>query len=101
MSDLYKIRQQKTFRGQTAGGILRTAKICEMQCGDYNIFVTDKNGREYQAIMTDSGNLLLADYGVAVALLITSNTAACTLQKLEKECADLMLKDDPSLEQYL
>ena len=101
MNNLYAIRSQKTWIGQTAGGILRTAKICKMQSGNYDIFVTDKKGKEYQSILTNDYNLLLSDHGTSIVLLTISDTSVRKMQKLEKRCNELMIKDDLTIKQYL
>ena len=40
---------QNTYKGQRAGGILKTAKVVRMQAGNYEIRVKDRDGRELLA----------------------------------------------------
>ena len=42
---------QKTYKGQWAGGILKTAKVVRMQAGNYEIRVKDRDGRELLAYL--------------------------------------------------
>jgi hypothetical protein len=78
---------QKTFHGQTAGGLLKTATVVKMRSGNYEIIIDDKRGHEYIAILTDyySHSLLIMDCGVIAAELPLSYTALRRARELTKE----------------
>lgn len=94
MTNLYQVQPQKTFHGQTAGGILKTAKICKMQCGDYQVFVKDSKGSEFMALLSDNDHLVLSDYGVIRAVLYLSDTAEAKIRNLESKAANLYEKEN-------
>ena len=58
---------QKTYKGQRAGGILKTAKVVRMQAGNYEIRVKDRDGRELIAYL---GEDLLIGGGVITDVLV-------------------------------
>ena len=86
------IQSQRTICGQTAGGLLKTARIIEMQSGEYQVFVTLKNGETLRAILSDKGYMVLTDYGYCAAVLYTSAKAEARLAKLEAQADNLILK---------
>lgn len=85
---------QKTYKGQTAGGILRTAKAIKMQAGNSEIVVRDRDGEELFAALGDrpgfAGGLItdvlvLFTLDGVVARLSTSDKALARLAQLEAE----------------
>ena len=82
---------KKTYKGQRAGGILKTAKVVRMQAGNYEIRVKDRDGRELLAYLGDRPGFVLRDVlmlccsdGV-VARLNMSDRAYNKMRELEKE----------------
>ena len=85
---------QKTYKGQLAGGILKTAKVVRMQAGNYEIRVKDRDGRELLAHLGNCpgfGRGLIEDVLVlycadgVVARLNMSDRAYNKMRELEKE----------------
>jgi hypothetical protein len=72
----------KTYKGKTAGGILKTAKVGQTKAGTTEVFVTVA-GREMVADLTERGNLVLCDGGQPV-FVATSDRAESTLRSLAK-----------------
>ena len=58
---------QRTYKGQRAGGILKTAKVVRMQAGNCEIGVKDRDGRELLAYL---GEDLLIGGGVITDVLV-------------------------------
>lgn len=85
---------KKTYLGQTAGGILKTARVCKMAMGDKAIFVKTRDGRNYMARLgsrigfaggTIRDVMLLWDDSGIVAALETSSAAYQKMCRLERE----------------
>ena len=85
---------QKTYKGQTAGGILKTAKVVRMQAGNYEIVVKDRDGCELIAFLGEdlligggviSDVLVLCNFDGVVARLNMSDRAYNKMRELEKE----------------
>ena len=85
---------QKTYKGQRAGGILKTAKVVRMQAGNYEIVIKDRDGRELLARLGNCpgfGRGLIEDVLVlycsdgVVARLNMSDRAYNKMRELEKE----------------
>lgn len=82
----------KTYLGQTAGGILKTARIVKMDAGNTEIVVTTKDGREHLASLGgrtgfDGGvicdAMILRNFDGLAAVLETSVAAYNKLRALE------------------
>ena len=83
----------KTFKGKTAGGILNTAKVCEMRAGNYEVVVSyphecsatigersnERGGRVYDV-------LVLSDVNGVVARMEMSDKALTRMESLQDEC---------------
>ena len=85
---------QKTYKGQRAGGILKTAKVVRMQAGNYEIRVKDRDGRELIAYLGEdlligggviSDVLVLCNFDGVVARLNMSDRAYNKMRELESE----------------
>lgn len=85
---------KKSYLGQTAGGILKTAQVCKTTIGDKAIFVTTRDGREYMARLGSRTGfaggairdvMLLWDEYDIVAALETSSAAYQKLRRLERD----------------
>jgi len=83
----------KTFKGKTAGGILKTAKVCEMRAGNHEVVVSHPH--ECVATIGIRGNgwggsvydvLVLTDANGVVARLEMSDKALAIMESLESEC---------------
>lgn len=91
-----------TYLGQTAGGILKTARMQQMRAGNWEVVVTTRDGREHHAIQggrngcgeTIDDVLYLVDVSGTNAALLTSATAYANLRDLSKQCAARMLAVD-------
>jgi hypothetical protein len=89
MNNLYTVESQKTYKGKTAGGWLKTATIAECEAGIVYVWI---NG--YQAVLADDGDLVLSDYSGIVASIVPSSRALRKMRKLEK------LADKKNAEKY-
>jgi len=83
----------KTFKGKTAGGILKTAKVCEMRAGNYEVVVSHPHeciamigarkdgfgGSVYDV-------LVLSDVNGVVARMEMSDKALARMESLKDEC---------------
>ena len=76
---------QNTFKGQTAGGLLKSAAIIETLAGTVEVVVKDRDGKEYQAQLGERPNfggdtirdvLVLRTFD-GIAALLTTSTSAC------------------------
>ena len=85
---------QNTYKGQRAGGILKTAKVVRMQAGNYEIVVKDRDGRELLAYLGNCPGfgwgliedvLVLCCSDGVVARLNISDRAYNKMRELEKE----------------
>ena len=73
----YQIERQRTYRGQTGGGMLRRARVAQSQAGDWQVWIDDA-----QAELTDSGDLVLYDIRGPVVCLELSPAARRTLERM-------------------
>lgn len=85
---------QNTYKGQTAGGILKTAQVVEMQAGNWEIEVKDRDGVGLLAYIGDrpgfggeliSDVLVLCSFDGIVARLSMSDRAYNKMRELEEE----------------
>lgn len=67
---------------------MKTAKVYRMQSGDYQVFVSDKEGTEYRAILSEDGNLVLSDHTNILAVLYLSDKALSKIEALETEASN-------------
>ena len=90
---------KKTYKGQSAGGILKTAKVVRMQAGNYEIGVKDRGGRELLAYLGEDlliGGGVITDVLVlccsdgVVARLSMSDRAYNKMRKLESAKTEAM-----------
>ena len=90
---------QNTFKGQTAGGILKSAAIVKMQAGNAEIVVKDRDGNEYQAFLGERPSfgggtvrdvLVLTTFDGVKARLSTSTAAYDKLVALESQATKAM-----------
>lgn len=93
MTDLYVMDLTNQYNNTTAYQFLKSAKIVTMQAGNVEVVVTDKKGLEYIAVVSDSGDLVLGDFGVAVARLRMSDRTFAAFAKLERQCDKTMLEE--------
>lgn len=75
---------QKTYLGQTAGGIIKTAKAEKMNAGNWEIVVRTADGENHQAIAGNGVLTLMQVQGVVVQMSM-SDRAAEKMQKLQEE----------------
>ena len=90
---------QNTYKGQSAGGILKTAKVVRMQAGNCEIGVKDRGGRELLAYLGEdlligggviSDVLVLCNFDGVVARLNMSDRAYNKMRKLESAKTEAM-----------
>ena len=75
---------QKTYLGQTAGGIIKTAEIAQMRAGNWEIVVRTADGENHQAIAGNGVLTLMQAQGVVVQLPM-SDAAYQKMQNLQEE----------------
>jgi len=77
---------QNTYLGQTAGGILKTAKIAQMRAGNWEVVVKSKDGQQHLAVASHDGTMLtLVQVQGCVAQLSMSAMAAAKMAALSDE----------------
>jgi hypothetical protein len=90
----------KTFKGQTAGGIIKTAKIIKTRAGYYKIAVKTRDGDSYSAILgerigfdgwpvRDALVLINETSGECDAIMVTSVSAYQRIAQLERELCEI------------
>lgn len=88
-----------TYKGQTAGGILKTAKIVKIQAGNFGIIVKDRDGNEYHADLGERQSfggggvrdvLVLHNFDGVAARLTTSTKAYYKLVSLNTQASNAM-----------
>lgn len=80
MSDLYRIPEQHTFRGRTAGSYLRTALAVRNKAGFGFVVTDDLHG--YEMLLTEDGALVLNNYDGDPVCLSCSKRALTALRRL-------------------
>lgn len=75
---------QKTYLGQTAGGLIKTAKVEKMNAGNWEIIVKSRDGENHQAIAGNGVLTLMQVQGVVVQLPM-SDAAHQKMQNLQEE----------------
>ena len=80
MSSIYIIPAQGTYKGRTAGGYIKTAKVVRNQAG-FGFVVSDLlPGAEM--ILTESGDLVINNFDGAAVRMPTSDRAEAQLRRL-------------------
>ena len=83
---------QKKLLGQTAGGIIKTARLVKMCAGNTAVVVKDRYWREFVACIGDDGDLLLDNgYGMQI-LMPLSGKARNRLRELLFQADSMMLE---------
>lgn len=90
---------QTTYKGRTAGGILKTAQVALTRAGTAEVFVTLPDGHQAIAVLGCRGDgfggevndvMVLRDIDGVIARLHTSEKALAQLKALETQAADMM-----------
>ena len=90
MSNIYEMIVLKQYNRTTAFQFLKTAHISETCAGNFEIFVKDKKGNEYAALVSDHNNLVISDVSGFIACLSMSDHTFKSFKQLEKQCAELI-----------
>ena len=93
MNDLYRMTVNTQYNKTTAYQLLKKAKCAMTQCGTAEVFVIDKKGNEYIALISDYGHLVIIDVTGAVACLRMSERTCRAFRALESQCEDMMLSN--------
>lgn len=91
-----RVMRIKTYRGRTAGGILRTAVLSQTKDGAWHVVVQPPQCEDThicEACMTESDEMVLATINGPLACMSLSGTAARKLRRLEREADRRMLKE--------
>jgi hypothetical protein len=73
------MRTQKTWKGKTAGGWLKTAEAAPCEAGMSYVWIAG-----YQAFLADDGDLCITGFSGDVVYLETSRRAYRTMRRLER-----------------
>ncbi len=90
MNGIYRMETSKQYNKTTAFNFLQTAKIMETYAGTFEIFVKDKKGNEYIALVSDYNHLVISDVSGFIACLSMSDHTCNSFKQLEKQCAELI-----------
>ena len=90
MNNIYEMIVLKQYNGTTAFQFLKTAHISEICAGIFEIFVKDKKGNEYIALVSDYNHLVISDVSGFIACLSMSDRTCNSFKQLEKQCAELI-----------
>ena len=82
------INTQKTYKGKTAGGYVKSAKVTRMQAGTYEVTTPLLPGAIL--VMSDDGDMVIRDYDGIVVSLECSGKAASKLDQLTDLANDKM-----------
>jgi len=78
---------QKTFRGKTAGGLLKRVQIGQMLAGNYEILAFTPDGEQFVVrVHKDEKKIYLNAYKGCVAVLECSDRAYDEYRLLEADC---------------
>ena len=90
MNNICEMTVLKQYNRTTAFQFLKTANISETCAGTFEIFVKDKKGNEYIALVSDYNYLVISDGSGFIACLSMSDRTFNSFKQLEKKCAELM-----------
>jgi hypothetical protein len=86
---MYRIHRQQTYRGRTAGGWLKRARVVRCAAGNYEVATPDLP--YHVLVVTEDGEMVLDNGGRATICLTMSVRAARKLRRLKQEAERLML----------
>ena len=89
MNNIYEMSVSKQYNRTTAFQFLKTAHISETCAGTFEIFVKDKKGNEYIALVSDYDHLVISDVSGFIACLSMSDRTFKSFKRLEKQCGKL------------
>ena len=90
MNNICEMTVLKQYNGTTAFQFLKKANISETCAGTFEIFVKDKKGNEYIALVSDYNHLVISDVSGFIACLSMSDHTFNSFKQLEKQCDDLI-----------
>ena len=90
MNNICEMIVSKQYNRTTAFQFLKTANVSETCAGTFEIFVKDKKGNEYIALVSDYNHLVVSDVSGFIACLSMSDHTCNSFKQLEKKCAELM-----------
>jgi hypothetical protein len=78
---------QKTYKGKTAGGLLKRVQILKMQAGNYETVASMPDGEQFVVrVHKDEKKIYLNAYKGCVAVLQCSDRAYDEYRLLEADC---------------
>lgn len=92
MGNCYVVQSQKTYKGKTAGGWLKTANIAESKAGIAHVWLDIPGVGNCQIQLADDGDMVISSYDGIVAALETSAKAYRTLKALAEAQEEANLK---------
>ena len=90
MNNIYEMIVSKQYNSTTAFQFLKTANVSETFAGTFEIFVKDKKGNEYIALVSDYNYLVISDVSGFIACLSMSDRTCNSFKRLEKQCAEML-----------
>ena len=85
MNNIHEMIVLKQYNSTTAFQLLKTANVSETCAGTFEIFVKDKKGNEYIALVSDYNHLVISDVSGFIACLSMSDRTCNSFKQLEKK----------------